>query len=68
MVAENFYKFLLKFLTKYPEYNKRSLYITGESYAGHYIPAIADFLVSHADPTINFRGAAIGNGNFKFPK
>jgi len=62
MVSENFYKFLLKFLTKFPEYNNRPLYITGESYAGHYIPAISDWIVSHPESRINFQGLAIGNG------
>ncbi len=62
MVAENFYKFLVKFLIKYPEYKKRTMYITGESYAGHYIPAIADFIVRNPNEDINFLGVAIGNG------
>lgn len=32
---------LIKFIQKYPEYNKRQFLITGESYAGKYIPQIA---------------------------
>ena len=62
MVAENVYRFLLKFYSKYPEYKGRSLYITGESYAGHYIPAIADFIVKNSDEDIKLKGVAIGNG------
>jgi cathepsin A (carboxypeptidase C) len=62
MVAENFYRFLLKFLAKYPSLAGRDLYITGESYAGHYIPAIADFIVQHPDSSLNLKGVAIGNG------
>jgi len=64
MVAENFYKFLIKFLVKFPEYNQRNIFITGESYAGHYIPAIADFINTHPDPSIKFAGLAIGNGKY----
>jgi len=62
MVAENFYKFLIKFYAKFPEYAGRALYVTGESYAGHYIPAISDFIVKHPAKEINFKGLAIGNG------
>jgi len=29
------------FIERYPEYKGRSLFVTGESYAGHYIPAIS---------------------------
>jgi len=41
----------------------RDFYITGESYAGHYIPSIAFYLVNNAtDLGVNFKGVAIGNG------
>ncbi|GFQ06365.1 serine carboxypeptidase-like 47 [Phtheirospermum japonicum] len=40
-VAVDFYNFLQEFLKKRPEYAKKDLYISGESYAGHYIPAVA---------------------------
>jgi cathepsin A (carboxypeptidase C) len=62
MVAENFYKFLIKFYATYPEIKGRELYITGESYAGHYIPAIADFIVRNPYSDFNLKGVAIGNG------
>ena len=62
MVAENFYKFLLKFMMKYPEFKGRPMYITGESYAGHYIPAIANYIVQNPFSDFNLRGIAIGNG------
>jgi carboxypeptidase C (cathepsin A) len=32
-------------MEKYPEFKERSLFITGESYAGHYIPAISAEIV-----------------------
>ena len=62
MVAQNFYRFLLKFYSKYPQFKNTPLYITGESYAGHYIPAIADFIVQNPDDEIKLTGIAIGNG------
>jgi len=36
MVGENAYYFLQSFLQSHPEYAKNPLFITGESYAGHY--------------------------------
>lgn len=41
MVAEDAYYFLQAFFKTYPEYLKSPLYIVGESYGGHYTPAIA---------------------------
>lgn len=66
MVSETFFNFLKAFYKKYPEFNKRPLYITGESYAGHYIPAISHYIINHPTDEINFKGLAIGNGNKKF--
>jgi cathepsin A (carboxypeptidase C) len=62
MVAENFYRFLINFYMKYPEFKTRPLYITGESYAGHYIPAIGEFILNNKDEDFNLQGVAIGNG------
>jgi carboxypeptidase C (cathepsin A) len=63
-VAENMADFMIKFLEKYPELQGKDFYITGESYAGHYIPAIAhNFMFKHKDDLkVNFKGLAIGNG------
>lgn len=61
-VAETFFKFLVKFYETFPEFNSRELYISGESYAGHYIPAISDYIVTHTHLGINLKSVAIGNG------
>ena len=58
--------FLLGFMKKHPTYAKRDLYITGESYAGHYIPnlaaAILDGNLQDLDaPPLHLKGIAIGN-------
>jgi len=56
-------RFLNGFVAANPEYKGRDFFITGESYAGHYIPAIA-YHLSHnvTDLPLNFKGVAIGNG------
>jgi len=38
------------------------MFITGESYAGHYIPAISAYLVSQNNTDANLVAFAIGNG------
>jgi cathepsin A (carboxypeptidase C) len=62
MISEYLYNFLSMFMTKYPEFKGRPLYITGESYAGHYIPAIANYIIQNPSSDFNLRGIAIGNG------
>jgi cathepsin A (carboxypeptidase C) len=63
-IAENMSLFLMRFLEKYPQLQGKDFYITGESYAGHYIPAMSwNFIFKHkADLKFNFKGMAIGNG------
>jgi cathepsin A (carboxypeptidase C) len=66
MIAEPFFRFLIEFYSKYPEFNQRSLFISGGSYVGHYISAIAKFIVRNSFKNdwfpINLKGIAIGNG------
>jgi len=63
--AADSYKFLINWLERFPEYKTRDFYITGESYAGHYVPQLANTIVSEnkiANQTIiNLKGIAIGN-------
>jgi len=63
-IAENMSTFLIRFLEKYPQLQGKDFYITGESYAGHYIPAISHYLLfkTKGDLKMNFKGMAIGNG------
>ncbi|XP_058747915.1 serine carboxypeptidase-like 42 [Vicia villosa] len=57
--------FLLKWLEKFPTYKSRDLFLTGESYAGHYIPqlanAILDYNARSTGYKFNLKGVAIGN-------
>jgi len=68
MISEDAYFFLQAFFQAHPEYAKSPLYIVGESYGGHYAPAIAHRVwkgnEAHQDGTIylNFAGLGVGNG------
>ena len=61
--ASDSYKFLINWLEKFPEYKTRDFYITGESYAGHYVPQLAYTIVSENKITnqtkINLKGIAV---------
>ncbi|XBI52356.1 hypothetical protein VPH35_034739 [Triticum aestivum] len=59
--AEDAYLFLANWLERFPEYKGREFYITGESYAGHYVPQLAHAILRHASPAINLKGIMIGN-------
>lgn len=61
-VADNFLTFMLKFYELHPDLKKLRLFVTGESYAGHYIPAIANRLYLYQDNLFKLEGIAIGNG------
>jgi carboxypeptidase C (cathepsin A) len=65
-IAEDMYTFLENFFVQYPQYSKLPLFITGESYAGHYIPAISARIVrgnqKQERAYMNLQGSAIGNG------
>lgn len=68
MVAEDAYYFFQAFIKSHPEYSKNPLYIIGESYAGHYVPAISHRIwkgnqdLCDNCQELNFAGLAIGNG------
>lgn len=52
---------LKSFHAKFPHLQKNLFYITGESYAGRYIPQLSVELLKQKFP-LNFKGVAIGNG------
>jgi cathepsin A (carboxypeptidase C) len=55
---------LKQFFVKFPQFKKHKFYITGESYAGVYIPTLATRILSDNSSGINLKGIAIGNGMF----
>ncbi|CAH8359533.1 unnamed protein product [Eruca vesicaria subsp. sativa] len=60
--AEDNYMFLVKWLERFPEYKGREFYISGQSYAGHYGPQLAQLILQRNKQTfINLRGLFLGN-------
>ena len=65
---------LLQWYEKFPEFKDNELYISGESYAGVYVPYLAYYVNKHneeaADDAFkpNLKGFAVGNGvtNWKY--
>ncbi|KAL2896453.1 Serine carboxypeptidase-like 40 [Bienertia sinuspersici] len=45
--AEDNYVFLLNWFERFPEFKGRDFYISGESYAGHYVPQLAHAIAQH---------------------
>jgi len=67
-VSDDMYHFLQEMMKAHPEYHKNDLYIFGESFAGHYVPAAAHRIFTgnqEARPDLEYialRGFGIGNG------
>ncbi|WCJ41540.1 Serine carboxypeptidase 1 [Euphorbia peplus] len=63
--AEDSYVFLVNWLERFPQYKSRDFFITGESYAGHYVPQLAYTILKNNKKRnasiINLKGIAIGN-------
>jgi len=66
-IAEDMYQFLQGFFSKYPQYQGLDFYVTGESYAGHFVPAVSSRIFKanqngEGPYKIPLKGFAIGNG------
>ncbi|KAL1532191.1 Serine carboxypeptidase-like 27 [Salvia divinorum] len=63
--AEDAYVFLINWLERFPQYKHREFYITGESYAGHYVPQLSQLVYERnkgvQNPVLNFKGFMVGN-------
>ncbi|XP_057982233.1 serine carboxypeptidase-like 45 [Malania oleifera] len=66
--AQDNYIFLMRWLDKFSDYKNRNLFIAGESYAGHYVPQLAQLIVNHGsiDMKLNLKGIALGNPLLEF--
>ncbi|PUZ56882.1 hypothetical protein GQ55_5G380000 [Panicum hallii var. hallii] len=64
-VAEDAYNFLVNWFKRFPQYKGREFYISGESYAGHYVPQLAELVHDRNkdkdSPYINLKGFMVGN-------
>ena len=66
--ADDNYDALVSFFGGFPEFQENEFYITGESYAGQYIPTLMDQIHTKGGDhrtdgiAINLKGAAVGNG------
>ncbi|KFK43762.1 hypothetical protein AALP_AA1G169400 [Arabis alpina] len=62
-VAEHLHAALVEFIEQNPGFEHRPVYITGESYAGKYVPAIGYYILKEKpNGKVNLKGLAIGNG------
>ncbi|KAF3959571.1 hypothetical protein CMV_015628 [Castanea mollissima] len=63
--AKDNLRFLINWLEEFPNYKDSELFLTGESYAGHYIPQLAALLMEYnKNPNIKpikLRAIALGN-------
>ncbi|MQM02781.1 hypothetical protein Taro_035552 [Colocasia esculenta] len=70
--ARDMLTFLIEWFKKFPDLGSRDLFLTGESYAGHYIPQLADVLLEHNEHStgfkFNIKGLAIGNPLLKLDR
>ncbi|XP_020167121.1 serine carboxypeptidase-like 45 isoform X2 [Aegilops tauschii subsp. strangulata] len=68
MTARDNLRFLEGWFAKFPQYKGRNLYIAGESYAGHYVPQLAQRMVEFDDKEklFNLKGIALGNPVLEF--
>ncbi|KAK8471181.1 hypothetical protein PHAVU_003G155400 [Phaseolus vulgaris] len=56
--------FLIRWLSRFPQYKYREFYIAGESYAGHYVPQLAKKIHDYNNKNpqiINLKGFIVGN-------
>ncbi|WCJ36339.1 serine carboxypeptidase-like 45 [Euphorbia peplus] len=60
--------FLQRWFKKFPQYRDRDFFITGESYAGHYIPQLARLMVeiNKKENLFHLKGIAMGNPVLEF--
>lgn len=67
-VSTDMYDFLQQFFQGHTKYSKLPFYVFGESYAGHYVPAVTHKIwynnkqLPRGDIAINLKGTSVGNG------
>lgn len=68
ITARDNLEFLQRWFDKFPQYRNSSLFITGESYAGHYVPQLANLMMqfNKKEKLFNLKGIALGNPVLEF--
>eukprot|EP00928_Gymnodinium_smaydae_P082751 TRINITY_DN66049_c0_g1_i1.p1 TRINITY_DN66049_c0_g1~~TRINITY_DN66049_c0_g1_i1.p1 ORF type:complete len:503 (+),score=134.05 TRINITY_DN66049_c0_g1_i1:77-1510(+) len=65
-VATKMHNFMQEFYKALPQFKDNDFYIFGESYAGHYVPAVGHYIWKQGKAGAGFkvplRGVAVGNG------
>ncbi|KAF3451011.1 hypothetical protein FNV43_RR07100 [Rhamnella rubrinervis] len=66
VTAADSYAFLIGWFKRFPQFKSHDFYIAGESYAGHYVPQLADLIYKKnqgvsRDSYVNLKGFMIGN-------
>jgi len=60
--VEYFYTFLMNFYKAFPQYKTNDLYISGESYGGHWVPSVAHRVLLGGLENAPLKGILVGNG------
>ncbi|KAF2322614.1 hypothetical protein GH714_023174 [Hevea brasiliensis] len=66
VTADDSHAFLINWFKRFPSFKSHNFYIAGESYAGHYVPQLAELIHDRnkeatKDSHINLKGFMIGN-------
>ncbi|KAL7002424.1 Serine carboxypeptidase-like 34, variant 2 [Sarracenia purpurea var. burkii] len=66
ITAKDSYTFLVNWFGRFPQFKSHDFYIAGESYAGHYVPQLAELIFDNNKNAsnheyINFKGFMVGN-------
>jgi carboxypeptidase C (cathepsin A) len=62
-VAQHSYDFMHNWMEAFPEFKGRDLFLTGESYAGVYVPMLAREILRHGGALAKqLKGVAVGDG------
>ncbi|XP_048437627.1 serine carboxypeptidase-like 45 isoform X3 [Pyrus x bretschneideri] len=65
ITARDNIEFLQRWFDEFPAYKNRDFFITGESYAGHYVPQLAQLIIQ-SKLKFNLKAIAIGNPLLEF--
>jgi len=65
-IAEDMWAFLQNFITQFPQYFANGFFVIGESYGGHYVPNVMNYIWKQnkagAGTRIPLKGFGVGNG------